>query len=277
MGTNTTTTPAATGRTLAVQDATVFVREQGSGTPTLFLHGVPDTAEMWDGLIAALGPGYHSIAPDLPGLGRSTVPAGWSLRLADRARFLDNLVTALGITEPVNLVMHDFGGHYGLAWAARYPERVRRIAIFNTSFSTHYRWHANAQQFRTPILGDLLMAATSEALVRQSMRKMDAPHSDAQLHQLYADSMRKFSVRRMILRLYRETNPGDFAGWEDDLRATTQQVPAAVFWGDRDPFAPVSTADSFGHATVDHFAEYGHWLPLEAPGPVAARLREFLR
>src|SRR5438128_1043298 len=105
--------PAATGKTLIVQGAAVFVREQGRGAPTLFLHGVPNTAEMRDGLIAALGPGYRALAPDLPGLGRSAAPAGGSLRLADRARFVEALVTALGIGEPVNLVVHDFGGHYG--------------------------------------------------------------------------------------------------------------------------------------------------------------------
>src|SRR5262249_41531502 len=90
------------------------VVERGQGIPTLFLHGVPDSAAMWDGLIAELAGAYRCIAPDLPGLGRSVAPPDFDLSLENKARFVDELLKALDISGPVNLVVHDFGGHYGL-------------------------------------------------------------------------------------------------------------------------------------------------------------------
>lgn len=265
----------ATTKTLHVQGVNVFLLERGAGTPTLFLHGVPDTAEMWHGIMARLEDQSHCLAPDLPGLGRSTAPADFDLSLENRARFVDGLVAALGIREPLNLVVHDFGGHYGLAWAVRHPAQVRRIAISNTAFFSTYQWHSNARLFRTPLLGELVMALTNPRLFARSMRQGGAPHTDAQLHEIYTYALSKPAVRRMILSLYRRTNPADFLGWEDELRALTARVPTCMLWGDKDPFVAPDFADRFGAGTVHHFAAYGHWAPLEAAGTIAAILREF--
>ncbi|MBA2680151.1 MAG: haloalkane dehalogenase, partial [Ktedonobacteraceae bacterium] len=36
---------------LSIQGVNVYLAEHGSGSPVLFLHGAPDSAEMWDGVI----------------------------------------------------------------------------------------------------------------------------------------------------------------------------------------------------------------------------------
>ena len=269
------TTPAATTKTLTVQGAQIFLVERGRGIPTLFLHGVPDSGAMWDGMITQLADAYHCIAPDLPGLGRSTAPAQFDLSLENKARFVAELIAAAGIRGPLNLVVHDFGGHYGLAWAVRHPEQVRRIAIFSTSFFTSHRWHVNARMWRTPILGELSLALTNRSLFLRTMRPLAPGLSEEYLDNMYA-SMSPPAVRRMILRLYRTANPADFAGWEDDFHALAARVPTCVLWGDKDPFADRSYAERFGAGTVQHFPEYDHWLPVEAAGQMAALLRPFL-
>jgi haloalkane dehalogenase len=57
-----------------VRGVEVHLRDEGVGTPTLFLHGNPDSADLWDGVITRLRPHHHCLAPDLPAFGRSIAP-----------------------------------------------------------------------------------------------------------------------------------------------------------------------------------------------------------
>jgi pimeloyl-ACP methyl ester carboxylesterase len=82
-------------------------------------------------------------------------------------------------------------------------------------------------------------------------------------------------VRKAMLKLYRASDSRNFVGWEDELLKLTQRVPALVLWGDADPYAAPATAERFGAQSVEHFAQYGHWLPVEAAGLVANRIDAF--
>ena len=74
------------------------------------------------------------------------------------------------MTAPIDLVVHDFGGLFGLAWAVRHPERVRRLAILNTMFFPDYRWHFWARVWRTPLLGELSLAVSTRTGLALEMR-----------------------------------------------------------------------------------------------------------
>jgi len=262
---------------ITVQGVNVHLVDRGAGPTVLLLHGVPDSADMWDGVIARLVARFRCLAPDLPGMGRSTAPADFDCSLDGMARFVDGLVAALGIAEPLNLVMTDFGGTYGLAWAVTHPDRVRRLAITGgVSFFPDYPWHRDARMLRTPVVGDLAMAVMRESIFLSSMRKNAPGLSDAHLRKVYALSFAKPSVRRMVLRLYRTTDFRDFAPWEERLHALTARVPTLVLWGDRDPYIAPHYAERFGAQQVEHFPDGGHWLAVESPDLVADRLAAFL-
>ena len=66
---------------LALEGTNTYLAETGAGDPVLFLHGVPDSADMWRPIMVRLQGRYHSYAPDLPGLGRSTAPDDFALTL----------------------------------------------------------------------------------------------------------------------------------------------------------------------------------------------------
>jgi pimeloyl-ACP methyl ester carboxylesterase len=249
--------------------------DRGAGIPTLFLHGVPDSGEMWLPLIRRLESRYRCLAPDLPGLGRSTAPADFDLSHENKARFVDELLNALEIVEPVNLIVHDFGGHYGLAWAVTHPDRVRRLAIFSTSFFPDYRWHPGAQMWRIPVLGELNLATMPRGMWRATLKSASPALPDEVINNGYELSIKNPAVRQMILRLYRTTDPKGFASWEQKLLALTKKAPTLVLWGDRDPFIAKAFADRFG-GQVRHFPDNSHWLPVEAPEAVAEALLEFL-
>jgi pimeloyl-ACP methyl ester carboxylesterase len=260
--------------TVTVQGAPIFVIDEGAGSPTLFLHGNPDSADLWRGLIDHLGDRYRCLAADLPGFGRSGAPAAFDGSLTQMAGFVDGLVEALGLSAQLNLVGHDFGAQFSLAWAIEHPERVRRIVVSNTNFFSDYRWHSAARLLRTPLLGELTMALTNAGTLTRALRQA-APRLPAE-HIRRAAALYTPAAKRMALRLYRAGDPRQFVGWEDRLLELTGRVPTCVLWGDQDPFAPAGTADRFGARVVHHFPEYSHWVVVEAVDAVAARLRAFL-
>lgn len=258
---------------VGVEGARIYVVDEGEGQPVLFLHGNPDSADMWSGVIERLKGNYRCIAIDLPGFGRSEAPASFDASLESEARFVDDLVIALGITQPLDIVGHDFGGHFALAWTITHPEKVGRVVVSNTSFFSDYKWHGAARLLRTPVLGELAMAATNEWALARNIRTAAPNLSVEQVKHTY--SLYTPAAKKMALRLYRAANPEVFKAWEEGLRSLSAKVPLMVLWGDKDPFAASSYAERFGAAEVHHFSEYSHWLPAEAPAEVARRLDEF--
>jgi haloalkane dehalogenase len=83
-------------------------------------------------------------------------------------------------------------------------------------------------------------------------------------------------MKRMVLRLYRATDPEVFIGWEDELLTLTARVPTIVLWGDHDPYIAEHFAERFGAQTVQHFPDCGHWIANEATDEVLQWLEEFL-
>ena len=269
--------PAATQTrpaTLTVENIPIYLVDQGDGPPTLLLHGIFDSADTWAGVTERLRGSFRVLAPDLPGFGRSDAPADFDAGLPHLAQFVDNLLTVIGIAEPINLVGYDIGATYGLAWAVTHPAKVRSLAILNSNFFSDYDWHPWAKLWRTPVLGDIVMAGVTQTAYARQMPRT-APHISPEQAQAAARLVTP-AAKRMALRHYRALDSANFRGWEDRLLELTAKVPTLVAWGDQDPFVSASWAERFGAQEVHHFADYSHWLPLEAPEELAKLLSAFL-
>ena len=154
-----------------------------------------------------------------------------------------------------------------------HPHKLRRLAILNTMFFPDYRWHFWARIWRTPWLGELAMRLTAEwSLVlemRRGSKRLPAAHA------IRAHAAMTPAMKRMVLKLYRATDPRLLAGWQDALQTLLREVPTLVLWGDRDPYIDRRFADRFAPARVRHFPDSGHWLPVEDPDAVARHLLDF--
>ncbi len=249
--------------------------EAGRGAPLLLLHGIPDTAEAWAPLIARLAPRRRCLAPDLPGFGPDT-PAPPPVTLAGLAGALDRLTAALALDEavrdgPIDVVGHDVGGLYALAWAAERPGRVGRLALLNTGCFADRRWHWGARILRTPGLGALAVRLPSRrGVARELARASNGGLSAAAI----AGTAERFgpAARREARRLYRAQRPDTLAAWERRLPEVARRRRLVVLWGEADPYLPPAMADRFGAALVVRFPTLGHWPHREAPETVAAAL-----
>jgi pimeloyl-ACP methyl ester carboxylesterase len=257
-----------------VQGAKIHFSDTGKGVPTLFLHGIPDSGTVWKDVTRVMSSSYRCVVPDLPGFGQSAIPADFQVSLEDMAKFVDAFLTAVGISEQVNLVVHDIGGPYGLAWAVRHPEKVRSITIMNTVFQSDYRWHRYARICRMPVLGELLHILMTQSGLARSMLANSGIIKPSREH--ISTTYRSFtgSVRKMVLRLYRGLDPQVFQNWESQLHTLAATVPSLVMWGDRDTYIASPFAGCFGAQKVTHFPQYGHWPMVEIPDIVSRMLLE---
>ncbi|QAU33038.1 alpha/beta hydrolase [Janthinobacterium sp. 17J80-10] len=255
-----------------VQGAKIHYSDAGHGVPTLFLHGIPDSGTVWEDVTRVVSASYRCIVPDLPGFGQSAVPAGFQVTLEGMAEFIDAFLGAVGISEPVNLVVHDIGGPFGLAWAVRHPEKVSSVTIMNTVFQSEYRWHRYGRICRMPILGELLHLFMPQSGLARSMHANSGAIKPSREH--ISATYRGFSgsVRKMVLRVYRGLDPEIFQTWDAQLRALAANVPSLVMWGDRDTYIDSRYAERFGAQKVKHFPQCGHWPMVEIPDVISRNL-----
>src|SRR5689334_24343262 len=86
------------------------VRDEGSGTPVILLHGFPDTGDLWRNQVPELVKhGFRAIVPDLRGRGRTSKPPNVSdYRLSSIVRDVTDILDALGV-QRAHVVGHDWG------------------------------------------------------------------------------------------------------------------------------------------------------------------------
>lgn len=247
----------------------------GSGEPLLFLHGVPDSSDVWLQAISAFKSQYLCIAPDLPGFGETLAPKNFDYSLDNLALFMDSLLDALVIKQPIHLVIHDIGGIVGLAFAIKHPDKLKSLTIMDTVFFSDYKWHAMAKTWRKPIIGELVMYLMRYKQFSAAMTQWAPTLS----HQQIAANYRHLSVRNraLILRFYRALDPVVFHDWQPQLPVLTQQVPTQVIWGAKDKFLPVSLAKRFCTDRVHIIEGCGHWPMLEHPPQVHSLIEHHIK
>ncbi|NIK51826.1 alpha/beta fold hydrolase [Xanthomonas arboricola] len=110
------------------------------GEVVVMLHGNPSWSYLWRHLVSGLSDRYRCIAPDHIGMGLSDKPDDapdaqprYDYTLQSRVDDLDTLLRHLGITGPVTLAVHDWGGMIGFGWALSHHAQVKRLVITNTA------------------------------------------------------------------------------------------------------------------------------------------------
>ena len=125
-----------THRTVAANGIDVHIAEQGRGPLVLLLHGFPELWYSWRHQLPALAAaGFHAVAPDLRGYGRSDAPQpveAYSMRnmTADAAGILD----ALGVETAV-VAGHDWGAPIAWHCALMYPERFSAVVALSVPYT----------------------------------------------------------------------------------------------------------------------------------------------
>lgn len=104
------------------------------GEVVVMLHGNPSWSYYWRKLVLGLRDRYRCIVPDHVGMGLSDKPdeSRYRYTLQSRVDDVETLLARLGITGPVTLAVHDWGGAIGFGWGLKHSDQIKRLVILNT-------------------------------------------------------------------------------------------------------------------------------------------------
>ncbi len=244
------------------------LRASGAGAPLVLVHGVGLDCEMWEPLVPLLQPGRRLIRYDMQGHGASAKPRG-PYRLGDFVAQLDRLATALDL-DRFDLAGFSMGGMVAEAFTARFPERVRRLALLHT---VHDRGPAERAAVGARLAqteaGDL-DGAIEAALARWLNAAFRKAHPDAVAA---IERRMRSNDRAAYLASYRVFATGD----AEVLDAIDRiRCPTLVLTGEYDtgstPAMSKALAARLPAATLAILPGLRHLALLEAPAQVARPL-----
>ncbi|MET9176084.1 alpha/beta fold hydrolase [Streptomyces misionensis] len=244
--------------------------------PAVFVHGNPETAAVWEPLLAELA----AVRSDMvclspPGFG-APLPAGFGATQADYRDWLVKELMAFG--EPVDLVGHDWGGAHVVNVVLSRPALVRSWASDVLGiYDPGYEWHELARRWQTPGVGENDVAArfggTAEeragALVERGVSRQVAARVAAGQDE---------AMGRAVLALYRSAaEPGALGLGSELERAAARPGLALLATAD----GVVGTEEQRHRSAARAGARsavlegLGHWWMTEDPAAGAAALTEF--
>ena len=273
------------------------------GSPLLvFLHGFPEGAFVWDGLLAHFSQlGYRCVAPNLRGFERSSAPAGPS---AYRPKLLAQDIAALVDAEGGHLaalIAHDWGGAVAWGLANQRPELMDKLIIVNSPHAgTFLRelQHSPAQQGASAYMNFLIRPDAEALLAEDDYRRLWAFFTN-----MFADSGDFAWLTESVKDQYRAVWGHGLTGGCNYYRASplrpprpedpaaaavtlpremlTVTVPTLVIWGMDDIALPPSLIDGLDdyvpNLTVVRVPGATHWIVHEQPERLAREIIGFLR
>src|SRR6202163_3882475 len=150
------------GHDTDIQGVKLHYLTSGHGAPLLLLHGYAETSLMWRPLMPSLGERFTVIAPDLPGIGDSAIPAD-GLDMKAAAVRIHALMSSLGF-QKAEVVGHDIGLMVAYAYAAMYPAETTKLVVMDAFQIGVAGWEA---VYNNPSIWHFRFnGPTPEALVR---------------------------------------------------------------------------------------------------------------
>jgi haloalkane dehalogenase len=256
----------------------------------VMLHGNPSWSYYWRHLVLGLRDRYRCIVPDHVGMGLSDKPsdARYRYTLASRVEDLTTLLDRLGITGPVTLAVHDWGGMIGIGWALSHLPQVKRLVILNTAAfplpaAKRMPWQLSLG--RDSRLGALLIRglnAFSSAASHFGVEK----RMPARVRRAYVAPYNSWRNRIATLRFVQDIplREGDPA-WTLVAEAGRRlhelaDRPAFIAWGLCDFVFDGHCLDAFRRALpqahVHAFSDAGHYVLEDEHVVLVPGIREFL-
>ncbi len=213
--------------------------DQPAAGTLLCVHGNPTWSYLWRGLLAAAPPDWRVLAVDQLGM-------GWSQRLdrprtlAERVDDLGRLTAALGVSGPVVLVAHDWGGPVSLGWALAHRDQLRGVVLTNTAVHQP-QGSAGPALIRLAHLPGVrpLACVRTPAFVRATTalsRPALSPSVRAAFAAPYADAGRRGAVGDFVADIpFADGHPSRPALDAIADGIGSLDVPALLLWGPRDP------------------------------------------
>lgn len=245
---------------------------RGAGEPIVLLHGFPTSGHLWRDVVPQLPAGHRVVVLDLLGFGRSDPPGSHAVDIQSHADRLIAVFDRLGI-EQACLVGHDVGGGIAQWVAVHHQHRVSRLGLVSSvAFDAWPPLEVRVARTMLPFTRHLpagwLLSIARASLLRGYSDRARGSHEV----ELYLRPFAEAGGREALTEHIGSLDCRHTLAVAPRLRQLT--CPAAVLWGERDPFLPSALArplaDSIPGSTCEVIPGARHFLPEEHAGAVAA-------
>ncbi|MGW6750146.1 alpha/beta fold hydrolase [Streptomyces sp. NPDC055006] len=276
-------------RTADVDGLNVFYREAGAAdAPTLLLlHGFPSSSHMFRELIPLLADQFHIVAPDLPGFGRSDMPAGddFDYTFEHITDVIDGLTEVLGL-DRFALYVFDYGAPVGFRIATRHPERISAIVSQNGNAyedGLSEAWNPVQAYWKEPSAANreaIRMLVQPETTVWQYQHGVpDETRVSPDGYGLDNYYLAREGAHEIQLDLFLDyaSNVALYPTFQEYFRTSKPRLLAV--WGKNDPFFLPAGAEAFTRDIPEadvRFLDTGHFALETHAEEIAAALRDFL-
>ncbi len=247
----------------------------------VFVHGNPTWSFTWRHLIAALRGGHRCIAMDHLGFGLSDKPEH-VLTPSDRTAHLGQLLDHLAV-QKVTLVVEDWGGPIGLAWAMENAPRIERVVVLN-SWCWSVAGDPHFERFSAFMGGRFgrFLIKTFNAFARFVLPKAVGHRLPRQVHQHYLAPFPTRQSRNACANFPKQIiSESDWLSAVWSQRTKLTGVPVLLYWGRRDiAFRDDELkrwTEAFPHAEVHTDDRAGHCPQESAPERLLPLLQGFLQ
>jgi pimeloyl-ACP methyl ester carboxylesterase len=272
-----------TDRSAEVEGVKFHYWTAGQGPAVILIHGYAETSLMWRPIAPALAERFTVIAPDLPGIGDSSIPTD-GLDMTTSAIRVHALVRSLGIQKAA-VVGHDIGLMVAYAYAAKFPAEVEKLVVMDAFLPGVEGWE---EVYNNPGIWHFRFnGPTPEALVEGRERT----YFEHFWNDFAADKTRSIpeEARKSYAAAY--ARPGRMrAGWayfvsfqkaaQDFavLSRTKLSMPVLAIGGEKANGEGLGRQMKLVAEKADTLVlkDTGHWLMEERPDQTMAALAKFL-
>lgn len=264
---------------------------EGEGEAVVMVHGNPSWSYYYRNLVAELKGEYQCIVPDHIGCGLSDKPDDpqYDYTLKSRIDDLEALLEHVEVRENITLVLHDWGGMIGMGFAARHPERIKRLVLLNTAAfhlpqSKPFPWALWI--CRETFLGTLLVRGFNAFSAAASYVGVKRKPMDNAVREAYVAPFNSWGNRISTLRFVQDIplKPSDrnyqLVSDIADSLSQFKQTPALICFGMQDFVFDKHFLQEWRqrlpNAKVHEFADCGHYILEDAPDEVIGLVKDFL-
>ncbi len=265
------------------------------GEVVVMLHGNPSWSYYWRKLVLGLRDRYRCIVPDHVGMGQSDKPgddAGstpqYAYTLQSRVEDIRTLLLHLGITGPVTLAVHDWGGAIGFGWGVTHSAQIQRLVVLNTGafpLPSAKPLPKRLRLGRDSAIGTVLIRGINAFAAGATRWGVVTPMS-ADVRRAYLAPYDSWANRIATSRFVQDIPLGEGDAAWPLVQAMARKLPeyadrpAFIGWGLRDfvfdhHFLAGFTA-ALPSAQVHAFADAGHYVLEDKAAVLVPAIRDFL-
>ena len=263
-----------------------------SAESVVMVHGNPSWSFYYRKLVLALQDNFRCVVPDHIGMGLSDKPTDetYHFTLDQRVDDLESLLDHLNITDNMTLVLHDWGGMIGMAFATRHPERIKRLVILNTSAfhlpkDKTVPWQLKLS--RIPVISTILnqglnvfaRGAVKQCVTRQPM----SPEVATAYLAPYDNWSHRRAVKKFVFDIPLKVGDTAYATVDKVDRTIGQfsDRPMLVCWGMNDFVFDYHFLQEwetrFPNAEFHRFEDAGHYVLEDASDDIIPLVKDFMR